>query len=174
MKIKIIIFSTLLVFISGCSFLMSYQNQTYTPPSTKGIITDNDTNSSIPNVLITKPLFDYNITSDTNGSFFIPEDNKHTVTLHPMQSQNMPTITSYIFIVFKSGYEPKICTSGFTDANIHIRLKKDDSFQYFDRKERINMYVKYNSDDIWNDQNIDKLRDGVECLKKVNLITKVP
>ena len=168
-KAKIIIFSILLVLISGCSLLMSYQSSTYFPPSTKGIIIDNDTNKSISDVLISKPLFDYNITSDINGSFFIPEDSDHSITVHPMQSQNIPILTSYVFIVFKSGYEPKVCTSGYTNAKIHIRLNKNASFQTLDSKELIDIYVKYNSDTIWNDKNIDKLGDGVKCLKNLEL-----
>ena len=169
-KVKILIFTSFVLFTSGCSLLMSYQSYTYTPPSMKGIIIDNDTNSSISNASITKPLYDYKIISDTNGSFFIPEDSSHSITVHPMQSNNMPTSMSYIFIVFKSGYEPKVCTSGSTNASIHIRLNKDDTFQKLDRNKLINMYIKYNSDAIWNYKNTDKLEDDVECLKNLEVI----
>jgi len=163
--IKIAGLSFVLLLTSGCSLLMSYQNYTYVPPSTRGVILDSDTNRSISNVLITKPLFDYKITSDTNGSFFIPEDTKHSITLHPMQSQNIPT--SYIFILFKSGYEPKICTSGYTNADIQIKLHKDKSYQTLDRNQLIDLYAKYRPYDVWSNEVIDELADGVECLKSL-------
>ena len=169
-KVTILILTSLVLFTSGCSMLMSYQSYTYTPPSTQGIIIDNDTNSSISNVSITKPLFDYKIISDINGSFFIPEDSAHSITVHPMQSNNVPTLISYIFIVSKSGYEPKVCTSGSTNASIYIRLNKDKTFQNLNRNELMNMYMKYNSDAIWNDKNTDKLEDDVECLKNLEVI----